>query len=98
MRRRGTSQLPLRFPTKATAATDDSADAAGPAQPGSGLVDTIRRTVESSPVFEESGVQDELLDGLTAAQDEMSRIKRENRPAGARGEFGGISQSVADHG
>jgi arylsulfatase A-like enzyme len=32
-------------------------------------------------VFEESGVQEELLDGLTAAQDEISRIKRENRRA-----------------
>jgi arylsulfatase A-like enzyme len=44
-------------------------------------VETIRRTVESSPVFEESGVQEQLLDGLTAAQDELSRIKRENRRA-----------------
>jgi arylsulfatase A-like enzyme len=54
---------------------------ADPEHPGSGLVETIRRTVEASPVFEESGVQEQLLDGLTEAQDELSRIKAENRQA-----------------
>ena len=72
--------FPLQFPHRPADAGDD---AANPLEPpaGPGVVETLRRTVESSPVFEESGVQEELLDGLAAAQDEMARIKRENRRA-----------------
>lgn len=74
-------ELPLRFPSGSEDLRENTDDPAGSVPSGPGLVETIRRTVESSPVFEESGVQDELLDGLTAAQDEMSRIKGENRRA-----------------
>lgn len=72
-------ELPLRFPSRSTDSGDDSGDPGRPVSSGSGLIETIRRTVESSPVFEESGVQDELLDSLTAAQDEITRIKQEGR-------------------
>lgn len=70
--------LPLQFPRPDE---DPSDDVGSPDQPGSGLVETIRRTVEASPVFEESGVREQLLDGLSEAQAEMSRIKSENRRA-----------------
>ncbi len=74
-------ELPLRFPGSSTTSADDASNAVEQVSSGPGLVETIRRTVESSPVFEESGVQGELLDGLNAAEDEMTRIKRENRRA-----------------
>jgi arylsulfatase A-like enzyme len=70
--------LPLQFPRSDAS---DPADDTEPDRPASGVLDTIRRTVEASPVFEESGVQEQLLDGLSEAQAEMSRIKAENRRA-----------------
>lgn len=74
-------QLPLRFPAsgddQATVA-DDVADAP---ESGGGLLGVLRQTVDLSPIFEETGIQDGLADGLIAAEDELSRQKHENRRA-----------------
>ncbi|REJ84931.1 MAG: hypothetical protein DWQ34_05125 [Planctomycetota bacterium] len=75
-------ELPLRIPaadqdSAADASPDDvDADSRAP-----GLIDTLRATVADSPIFEESGVQEELLENLTFGQDALTRIKRENRHA-----------------
>jgi arylsulfatase A len=46
-----------------------------------GLIGSLRDFMESSPIFEESGVQEELFQGLSEAQDELTRIRRENAEA-----------------
>ena len=46
-----------------------------------GLIETLRGTIQGSPVFEESGAQESLLDSLNVAQDELNRVKRQNRRA-----------------
>ena len=46
-----------------------------------GLIDTLRGSIEGSPVFEESGARDSLLESLDAAQVELQRVKRDNRRA-----------------
>ena len=74
-------ELPLRFPSSSsgeTTAPDDVAEAPG-TQSGGGLLDVLRQTINLSPIFEETGVQEGLADGLIAADNEFNLQKRENR-------------------
>lgn len=46
-----------------------------------GLIGSLRQFIESSPAFEEAGAQEDLLQGLSEAQDQLTRIRRENAEA-----------------
>lgn len=79
-------QLPLRIAGKSAAPSGEAGnpdDVRGrnTLEDKPGLIDTLRGTIEGSPVFEESGAQESLLDSLDAAQDELRRVKRDNRRA-----------------
>ena len=75
-------ELPLRFPHAPPPQSEGAADdvSAPDAQPP-GLIDTLRGTVDASPIFEETGAQDSLLESLDAAQEQLNRVKRDNRHA-----------------
>lgn len=75
-------ELPLRFPQSSPAGTEGAADDVSvPAQDPPGLIDTLRGTVDASPIFEETGAQESLLESLDAAQEQLNRVKRDNRHA-----------------
>jgi hypothetical protein len=74
--------LPLQFPAPAVASgSADDVDSPSPPAESPGLIDRLRETIGASPVFEESGARESLLDSLDAAQVELSRVKRDNRRA-----------------
>ena len=74
--------LPLRFPQAPPAETGDAADdVSAPVRQPPGLIDTLRGAVDASPIFEETGAQDSLLESLDAAQEQLNRVKRDNRHA-----------------
>lgn len=76
-------QLPLRFPgstADGARTADDVADDGAASQPG-GLLDVLRQTVDLSPVFDQTGVQEGLSEGLANAADQLNRQKRDNRNA-----------------
>lgn len=74
-------ELPLRFPAPAGEATGTADDLRHQPAEAPGLIETLRGTVEASPVFEEAGADDALVESLDAAQAELARTKRENRRA-----------------
>jgi arylsulfatase A-like enzyme len=74
-------ELPLRFPASSADPTQAAGDLDPEADRAPGLIETLRGTVDASPVFEEAGADDTLLESLDAAQVELDRSKRENRRA-----------------
>lgn len=74
-------ELPLRFPQPSREEKAQADDVSEPTADAPGLIDTLRGTVDASPIFEETGAQESLLDSLDAAQEQLTRAQRDNRRA-----------------
>lgn len=79
-------ELPLQFPrpTRGRSPGDSgSPDDVGQGRDATppGVIETLRGTIEASPVFEQAGATTGLLDSLDAAQQELARMRRDNRRA-----------------